>query len=505
MSTDVIVIGGGVNGLVVAAQLARAGRAVQLFERRPGVGGMAAPLRFGEDHVVPGLLHDACALPSPVIAELKLAAHGLQLTEPAPVFAPQRDGPGLLLTRDPARDRGALGADADRYYEWQAWLARVRGAVRAVFDRPPPRLDGVGGGDALALALQGWSLRRLGARDLTTLLRVAPQSVKDWLDTHFEGPLLKATLAAPALSGSWCGPYSAGTAALLLLRECAQTTAVRGGPAALVRALASACRALRVSTRLDAAVRSIDIRDGAVRGVTLASGEQVEAPRVVSTLDPKTTLLGLIAPRELPAVLERGARRWRARGTTAKVHLAVDGPIEWIGRPGETFARVHIGEDLVTLERAFDAVKYRTFSEAPTLDVSVPTLEDPSLAPSGRQVVSIVVHYVPHALDGGWTDAARARLEAIVLRRLAPYTVNLEQRIVAREVLTPVDIEARFGTAGGHVHHGEPALDQLLTLRPMPECARHATPIRGLFLAGSGTHSPATTAAKAIRAGSKGR
>jgi phytoene dehydrogenase-like protein len=327
----------------------------------------------------------------------------------------------------------------------------------------------------------------------------------DWLREEFKGPLLPAALAGPALAGAFLGPRAPGSAAVLLLYECARGPEPRGGPAALVAALRRAFEAAGGVIRLEAEVERILVERGAVAGVRCAGGLALEARVVVAACDPRRALLELIEPGGLPLEVEEQVAAVRMRGTTAKVNLALDGPLVFRDRPGERHARAFVADDLDEVERVFDAAKYRACSERPHLDVCVPSVRDASLAPEGTDVVSILAQGAPYALEGGWSDAAREKFgDAVVevLERAAPGT---RERIVAREILSPVDIADRYGLTGGHVHHGEHALDQLLFMRPTPALARYATPIAGLYLGGSGSHpgggvtcGPGALAAQAI-------
>jgi phytoene dehydrogenase-like protein len=332
--------------------------------------------------------------------------------------------------------------------------------------------------------------------------------VADWLNEWFETDLLKALLAGPALTGLFTGPWSAGTTATLLLNECLAGPGVKGGPAALIAALATACQEYGVEIRTACPVQRIRVADGRVSGVTLAGGQTIETTTVASSCEPKRTLLELVAPTDLPLRVEKQIRVYRTRGTTAKVNLALKALPEFIGRPGQQFEVIRIAGSLADLERAFDAVKYRRFSPTPYLDIRIPSLADTSLAPAGHHVASILVQCAPYDLEGGWSEAEREVLGETVVATLDRYAPCLTERIVAREVLTPVDLEVRYGLTGGHVHHGEHGLDQMLFMRPALSCGRYATPLAGLFLCGSGSHpgggitcGPGALAAKAILKG----
>lgn len=504
-TVDVIVIGAGPNGLAAAIRLARAGRRVVVLERAAVPGGLSARHSFHPGFAVPGILHDEGLVPPAVAARLGLLKHGLAFRPPPPVYVAEVGGPGLLLPAGSAgSDAGAaaIGArsrrDAEGYARHRAFLDRVAKLIGVVLAEPPPALAPRSVGDFWQLARRGLGLWRLRRRDLVELARVAPMCVADYLNERFETPLLVEALAAPAVVSTWSGPWSAGTTTHLLLRECAGGAAIAGGPPALIAALVAAARAAGADLRTGAEVAGIRLGRGrgaggagvtGVAGVTLVSGETIDAPVVVSSADPKRTMLGLLAPGSLPLKIEDEFRRLRCRGTTAKVHLALSGPLELGGGDGRRDEAIRIGGGHVDhLERAFDAVKYRQFSERPHLEIRVPTVADPSLAPVGHHVVSILASFAPYDLEGGWTEAARERLGDAVVAVLERHVPGIRRRIVAREVLTPADLEVRFALTGGQLHHGELALDQLLVMRPAPSAARYATPVPGLFLGGSGSH-----------------
>jgi phytoene dehydrogenase-like protein len=490
---DAVVIGGGQHGLAAAARLAGAGKRVLALERRDAVGGLSGALELHPGYRVPGILHDEGLVSPRVAAALGLEKHGLAWRDAPPTFLAEEGGRGILLPRDPAAADAELrvrsARDADAYRAYRSFLAKLQPLVEKVMTSPPPPLSPEGLGELWEVARRGLGLWRLGRHDTLELMRVAPMCVADWLNEQFETALLVEGLAAPAVIGTFAGPWSAGTNTNLLLAEAGAGRHVVGGAAGLVAALERAARAARAEIRTGAEVAEIRIADGRAIGVRLASGETVDAAAVVATCDPKRTFLGLIPPGTLPIRIEDEFRRIRARGTAAKVHLALEGPLELAARPGERFEAIRIGGGHVDdLERAFDAVKYRAVSADPHLEIRVPTVADAGLAPAGHHVVSILVGYAPHDLDGGWTEERRGALLEAVLGKLERHAPGVRGRIVAQELLTPADLEERYALTGGQLHHVEPALDQLLVMRPAPSAARYATSVPGLYLGGSGSH-----------------
>lgn len=493
MGFDAIVIGAGPNGLAAAVRLAKGGRKVAVLEQSEAPGGLSAQREFHPGYAVPGLLHDEALVPRAIAERLGLTGNGLSFRKPPATYIAEADGPGILLPGDAAGAAEAIGRrsqrDAAGYRSLRAFLDRIAPLFGSVLAEAPPPLTPGSAGDFWQLARRGLSVWKVNRRDLLELARVAPMCVADFLNERFETPFLVEALAAPAVASTWSGPWSAGTVTNFLLRECAGGEALAGGPPALVKALLAAARAAGAELRTGAEVRRIRLDRGRVAGVTLASGETVDAPVVLSSADPKRTMLKLLAPGTLPLRIEEELRRLRSRGSAAKVHLALSGPLELAGSDGRLDEAIRIGGGHVDdLERAFDAIKYRRFSERPHLEIRVPTVTDPSLAPAGHHVVSILASFAPYDLEGGWTPEARERLGDAVLSVLERHAPGVRGRIVAREVLTPADLEERFALTGGQLHHGEIALDQLLVMRPTASTARYCTTVPGLFLGGSGSH-----------------
>jgi phytoene dehydrogenase-like protein len=320
----------------------------------------------------------------------------------------------------------------------------------------------------------------------------------------FESERLSAAMALPVMEGGYWGPWSPGTAAVMLLREAVADRQIAGGPAALVDALVKAAAAYGVEVRTSSPVARIEVRHNRVTGLVLADGEKITCERLLATCDPKQIFLDLIGPEWLPLRLADDMRVLRTRGTTAKLHLALSGPLELAD--GTAVEALHTGETLDDLERAFDPVKYRELPERPALEVRVPSMRDSSLcADEQHHVASVMVHHAGYDLAGGWTEEARSLLVDRAIDELARYCPTVRERIVTRDLLTPADLAERYRLTGGHIHHGEHALDQLLFMRPSVDCAKYQTPIAGLFLGGSGSHpggglscAPGALAARAM-------
>jgi phytoene dehydrogenase-like protein len=506
---DVIVIGAGHNGLTTAAFLARRGRRVIVLEQRDFTGGLACSEEFHDGYRSPGIINDTSGVRHGLIKSLNLEGHGLSLDpEPPAIYAPVKDGNGLLLHHDPKKAASEIAKhserDAGRYTEYRAFIDRVRGFVNGVFDESPPGLGSIDARNFWPVMKKGVGFRRLGKHDAVELFRIIPMSLADWLDEWFETDLLKALLAAPAIRGAFVGPRSPGSAINLLLWECRKGPSVKGGSGELVSALEAAARGAGAEIRTGALVSEIGISNGRVTGVTLDNGETIEGTVVAASIDPKTVFLKLLPVAAITEKLAHRIENYRAKGTTAKVDIALKTKIELGGDSGSNIEYFRTGGDLTQLEQAFDPVKYRLCSSTPVLDICIPSASNDGFAPDGGSTWSVLVQYAPYDLEDGWGDHQRELLGQRVVETLAANISGVKESVAGLRVLSPADLESHFGTSGGHLYHGDHTVDQLF-VRPSPECARHSTPIVGLFLCGSGsfpgggiTCAPGALGARAI-------
>lgn len=505
---DAVIVGGGHNALVSAAYLAKGGLRTLVLERRERVGGSADTAELAKGFRVPTLAHTVGRLRPSVHRDLDLKRHGLALMAPdVRVFAPSSDGRAVTLFDDVGRTSGGLrsisAADADAYPAFDR-LVRSLGRFLDELGRSTPiDVKAPGLRDALTGLKLGRSFRGLGKSDARTILRVLPMAVADFVAEAFETDAVRAALAWRGVRYCAVGPWSAGTAAILLMDAAGNdggaagdSVFARGGPGALSAALASAARAAGAEIRTGAEVSAISSRDGRVTGVVLATGEEIDARAVVSGVDPKRTLVGLVDPVALGPSLGWRAGNIRTPGVVAKVNLALKKlPVfTAAGGDGERLlrGRILVAPGIDVIERAFDASKYGRFSETPVLEATIPSLVDPSLvegARPGSHVMSVIAQYAPYRLrDGDWASQAGAFGDAViaVLEGVAP---GIGKLVTHRQVLTPVDLERDYGLTGGHPLHAEPGLDQFYAWRPMFGHGRYRIGgLDGLFLCGSGAH-----------------
>jgi phytoene dehydrogenase-like protein len=492
---DCLIIGAGHNGLVCAATLARGGRSVLLLEAAQQVGGAALTREFAPGFRVSAGAHLLHLMPAELLRELQLGSHGLEWAAQGMATTALLPGGAQLCLTQAGAERGLSGADAQSYRVYTARMRRFAAALAPMFSRVPPRLGTAGWADRLALLRLGWQIRRLGRRDMRELLRIGGMNVYDLLEEHFDSEALKGALGFDAVLGANFGPRSPGTVLTLLYRLAAESAAgdsglsqPKGGMGALCNALAKAATAAGATIRTGAPVASILVEGDRASGVVLESGESIGARNVISSADPKTTFLRLLGPRHLDTGFVRRVNHIRSRGLAAKLHLALDRAPSFSGVSEASLrGRLLIAPSLQHIEHAYNHAKYGEFSAAPVMEITVPSVNDPTLAPPGQHVLSAIVQYAPYALKEGWQNG-RQRFLDTALDTLEGFAPGVRSGIIAAELLTPADIEQEFRISGGHWHHGDLAFDQFLMVRPVPGAAQYRTPLEGLFLCGAGCH-----------------
>ena len=489
----VVIVGGGHNGLVAAFYLAKAGFAPLVLERRETVGGVGVTEEISPGFRCSTLLHAAGPLPAQLAKDLQLESHGLQTIKPdVEVVALHPDRPAIRIYEDADKTGSELAAvsarDATKYREFVLSLKRLGRVLEPYALATPPDIDNLNIKDYLNLGKLGWNFRSLDRKDAYRLLRWAPMPVADLAAEWFENDLLQAVVAARGIFGAFAGPRSAGASAGLLMQaalgghrfSCVAESAL--SPKLSLKAASAAGAEIRTNAN----VKHIRVNGGKAQTVVLESGEEVRARVVVSNADPRRTLLQLIDATDLdPSFLTR-VRSYRAMGAVAKVNFALSGLPSFSAlknSESDLSGRIHIGPDLDYLERAFDAAKYGEFSDQPCLEISIPSVKDPSLAPAGSHVMSVYAQYAPYRLKTNDWNARRDELGDAVVNTLALYAPKIRDLIVHRQVITPLDMEQKYGLTGGHLYHGEHSLDQLFAFRPFLGWAQYRTPIKGCISA----------------------
>jgi phytoene dehydrogenase-like protein len=499
---DVIVIGGGHNGLTAAAYLARAGRRVLVLERRHVLGGAAVT-----EEVFPGFRFSVCSyvvslLRPEIIRELDLPRHGLEILPLDGTFTPMPTGDYLWRVNDHAQTRRELArhsrVDAEAYDEYGKAMVDMARFVKPLLGMVPPDPLSVAPRELGKLVFMAKRFRALADDARTNLLQLMTMSAVDFLDQWFETDVLKATMSASGIIGTFLGVRSPGTAYVLLHHYMGEIDGAfrswgfsRGGTGAISDAIASAAGEAGAELRVSAPVERILTRGGGATGVVLAGGDEIRASVIVSSVDPRVTFERLLPPDELPSEFLDDLRRYRYRGSSGKVNLALDALPDFTSRPGagrHLRGAISISPSVDYMERAYDEAKYGEFSRRPYIDMVIPTLTDPSLAPPGKHILSCFVQYAPYRLARGTWDEQRDAFGDAVIDALAEHAPNIRDIVLHRQVLTPLDLEREFGLSEGNIFHGELTLEQLFFLRPVPGWSQYATPIRDLWMCGSATH-----------------
>jgi phytoene dehydrogenase-like protein len=499
---DVIIVGAGHNGLTAAAYLARAGRTVLVLERRPVVGGAAVT-----EEVFPGFHFSVCSyvvslLRPEIIRELDLPRHGLEILPLDGTFTPMPDGNHLWRVNDHAQTRREIArhsrVDAEAYDEYGRAMVDMGRFVRPILGLTPADPTSLNPRGLKQLLFLLRRFQALSRQDQYNQVQLMTMSAADFLDQWFETDVLKATMAASGIIGTFLGIRSPGTAYVLLHHYMGEIDGAfrswglaRGGTGAISNAIASAARAGGAEIRTEAPVSRILVRGNSAEGVVLENGDEIRATTVASSVDPRVTFLRLIGEDLLPDDFAGDVRRYKFRGSSGKVNLALDALPDFTSLPGpgrHLRGAISISPSMDYMERAYDEAKYGRFSRHPYIDIVIPSLTDPGVAPPGRHVMSCFVQYAPYHLSAGTWDDQREAFGDTVIDTIAQFAPNIKNIILHRQVVTPLDLEREWGLSEGNIFQGELTLEQLFFLRPVPGWAQYRTPIRNLYMCGSATH-----------------
>ncbi len=480
--------------MVCATYLAKAGQRVLVLEAAENAGGMGASHEFHPGFRA-SIAHTLSHFSARVASDLKLASHGFTAaSEPLSTVGLRTSGEHVFLHDDLVS--GVSEDDAKTYRDYRQQMGRFADALKPFWQKTMPRVGSTDVADLLTFARIGLKLRLIGKKDMREFMRVASLPARDLMDENFESEILKATLSWDGLIGSKLAPRSPNSAILTMLYRMAEKSrgahaVPAGGVSGLMQALSDAAISsgaeLRCGAKVDRVLIDADSDGLRATGVQLGDGEQIAADRVVSATDPKRTFLNLVGVEHLDIGFTNRIRRLRCAGYVGKLHLALSGLPEFRGLE-RADGRMIIAPNMDAIEFAYDHAKYGECSEKPVLEVVLPSVHEPSAAPDGQHLLSAHVMYVPYHLKGGWTDAARDQICERAIATIADYAPHIREQIIHQEFLTPLDLEKRFRVSGGHWHHTEMAMDQMLMMRPTYEAAQHNTPIPGLFLCSAGCH-----------------
>ena len=501
---DAIIVGGGHNGLVCAAYLAKAGRSVLVLERRHVLGGSAVT-----EELYPGFKFSVCSyvvsLFRPhIIRELELAKHGMDLIPLECSFLPLPDGDSLCRWTDAHQTRREIARfskkDAEVYPEFGMAMTKMSYFAKSLIDAPAPDPASLKPKDIFRMLRLGREFKSLGPDLMHLNMRLMTMSAVDFLDLWFESGVLKAPMSVSGIIGTFLGVRSPGTAYVLLHHYMGEIDGAyrswgfaKGGTGQVSLAIASAARSFGAEIRTEAPVDHFIVKNGTASGVVLSNGDEIFAKSVVSALDPRRTFLKMVGTEHIEPDFATQIKRYKMRGSSAKVNLAVDRLPKFTCRPNGTShlrGDIAIAPSIDYLEEAYDEAKYGDFSSRPYLNVVIPSIVDPSVAPPGKHIVSCFVQYAPYKIKEGpahWPERREALGDAVV-NTLNEYCPGLKESILYRQVLTPWDLEQEFGLTEGNIFHGELSAEQLLFQRPAAGWSRYKTPIRNLWMCASGTH-----------------
>jgi phytoene dehydrogenase-like protein len=503
-SRDVVIVGGGHNGLVAAAYLARAGLSTLVCESRDIVGGAAVSEHpFGPGYTVTSLSYVVSLLPQDLVADLGLVRHGYHVYPQGPYFAPRADGRFLRLPAEPAERRAEIAKfserDAARYDCYEAHMASMAAVLGPMLSEIPPRLGSRRPPDLLRQSLLLRHLRKVDTRAAVDITRLLTGSIADLLDGYFESDALRGLLSVSGVIGTWAGPRSAGSAYVTLHHHLGNADGQagawgfpRGGMGGVTTALAVAARSFGAEIRTGASVAAINTSGGRATGVTLASGEQIDAATVITTAHPRISFLDLLDPAELPADFVADIRGWHSRSGTVKINLAVDRLPAFASHPAFD-PQVHGGtivlaESLDDLETAFQEAAAGRPSQLPFADICIPSVFDDSLAPAGQHIVSMFTQWVPHTYADETDEDSLAAYADRVIARMDAVAPGFASSVLHRQVIGPRAMQQEYSLVGGNIFHGELTLGQMFHARPAAGYADLRTPVRGLYQAGSATH-----------------